>query len=134
QRARHVVEDLALQLLAADARPLILRSELAQRGRSQVVGVVVGGASCGDAALVLEQLAQKLQRPRRRGDELLRVLAEAQPERQVGPRLEQVLPGGELVAERLVMLRPAEQVGLVGAVAGSDRSVRPGQAPLRWLV
>src|SRR4051812_44755877 len=43
-------------------------------------------------------------------------------------------PRGEFVAERLVVLRASEQVGLVSAVAGGEGAVRPRHAPLRRLV
>src|SRR3954470_9667855 len=62
------------------------------------------------------------------------MLAEAQAENQIAPRLVEVLPGGQLVAERIRVLRPAEQVRLVSGVCRRKRAIRPGETPLRRLV
>ena len=42
QRARHVVEKLGLDLLAAEACPLVLADDLIEESRRQICAVLIG--------------------------------------------------------------------------------------------
>jgi hypothetical protein len=90
-------------------------------------------AASDDDFRVGQQLTDQLDRPRRRGDDDARVLAEAQTEHQHVPG-RRVAPGGQLVAPGEIVLRTAQPVRLVGREQCRDRTVRPGQAMQRRLV
>ena len=73
QRARHVVEQFAIQFLAAETRPLVAAHDLRQKGRRQMIGVI-GGAAAGDGdGRVGEQFANQFDRARRRRDDAARI-------------------------------------------------------------
>jgi hypothetical protein len=90
-------------------------------------------AASDDDFRVGQQLTDQLDRPRRRGDDDARVLAEAQAEHQHVPG-RRVAPGGQLVAPGEIVLRTAQPVRLVGREQCRDRTIRPGQAMQRGLV
>ncbi len=133
KRARHVVEDLGVELLPPEPGSLIAPHDLVEKGGRQV-GAVFGGRAAGHHDLrVGEQRADQLDRARRRRHDRARVGAEPQPEHQHVPR-GRIAPRRKLVAPGEIMLRTAQPVRLVGRVGRRNRAVGPGQAVLRWFV
>ena len=75
QRTRHVVEQFAIQFLAAESRPLIAPHDLREKGRRQMIGVIGGAAAGHRDRRVGEQFADQFDRARRRRHDAARILS-----------------------------------------------------------
>jgi hypothetical protein len=120
QGAFDVLDQLAEQLLAAQAGALVAKPHLLQRGLRQVRLVVPGGAAHGEHAAVVagQQLTQQRHRPRRGGDEHPGPFPDAQRRHQrLGPQLFEVDHRGHLVDPRPGQVGPAQPVRAIGRVA-----------------
>ena len=104
-----------------------------QEGWRQIGPVVVRRAARDRGGRIGDQLADDLDRLRRRGDDDARIRPKPQPEHQHVPRL-WIPPGGYFITPRGVVLRPPQALRLVGAVGCRNGPVRPGQPALGWLV
>ena len=62
------------------------------------------------------------------------MIAKAHPELQLIPCVPCIAPFCQFIAERGIVLRPAQLVRLDCIVKGADSAVRPCQAALGWLV
>ena len=89
QRAWRVVEQLGVELLPTEARPLVFADDLVEEPGRQIRPVFVGRAPRyrDVTAFAGEQFADQLGRPRRRGHHTARVTAQSQPELQHVPSL-----------------------------------------------
>lgn len=119
QRASGLVEQLRIDLLLAEGGAFVLAEDLVEEDVGQVRGVVVRAATGHDRAGVLltgarvfQQVADRAYRAGRGGDHDLRVLAQAQAEHQLVPRVG-VLPRSHLVGPGDVVLRSTKLAGVV---------------------
>jgi hypothetical protein len=127
--ARHVLQQLRVQLLAAEAGAEVLPDDPIEEGGRQVGAVLVGRAA-GDhdvATLAGDELADQLHRPWRRRGYRQRPAAQAEAEHRHVPRLGAVAPGRDLIREQGVVLRSSQAVWLLCAVERGDGAVRPGE-------
>ena len=95
------------------ARPSIARDDPLEEGFGEIGGIVESRAARDDRVLVLQQLLDDLDRPRRGGDHRLRTIAEAQAEQRLFESVG-MAPGRQFVAPELHMLLAAQPVGLLG--------------------
>ena len=138
QSCHAVLDDLALELLAADRGVGVAALHLGEEGRRQVGGVVGRARAVGDGGRVGQDVFQERNGTRRGGDDALRQRAQPQRELQVVPGPLGSAPLAQLVAPGGVELGPAQAVGIVGGedlrdcAAGPDQLV-PGDLELRAL-
>ena len=127
ERAGRLFHDLGEQLLSADRAALVARGDALQESLGEMM-VVVEGRTAGDSrVLVGDELLDQLDRARRRRDDRLRLVAEAQSEHRL---IEGVgmAPGREFVQPELHVLLAAQPVGLLGGKQLRHGAVRPAQA------
>ncbi len=134
--ARRVAKDLRVQFLPAEPGAFVASAQPGKRalGQALVLERVAGGDD--DAVillLALDQLQDQRHRSRRRRTEELGVLAEPQPEQELIVGLA-IAPARDLLAERHVMLRPAQPVGLLGTETAKDGVVGETQFCKRAVV
>ena len=127
------IEDLGLELLAAQPGPLVHGGDLGDELGCQVPGVGEGGLLRQSGGGLAEDPPQQLDGPGGGGDDRPGLLAEAEAEQDGLPHPLRVLPGAELVAPEPVELQPAGPLGLVGRQADRDGAVGPGQPALGGL-
>src|SRR5258706_11646982 len=113
-------------------QPLVWRT-VRSNSEPRIQPIVVGRAARDHRGGVGDQLADDLDRLRRRGDDDARIRPKPQPEHQHVPRL-WIPPGGYFITPRCIVLRPPQALRLVGAVGCRNGPVRPGQPALCWLV
>ena len=121
EQAFHRREQLALKFLPTEPRAAERAHHLSKELVGKVKGVVERRPSCDhDATAGLVGLSDQsfhdLNSLRRCGEEQLWEVAESEVELQLIQCLLSARPGCELVAPCLVMLRPAEPLGLFGGV------------------
>ncbi len=124
QRVGALLDDLAVDLLAAEPRAGIARQHLVEEGGRQMRGVGLRGRARHRRARVGDQPLDQRDRPRRGGDELARARAQPQAELQHVEGRVGVAPLGELVAPGGVELRPAQLLGVLGRERVGHRAVR----------
>ena len=119
------IDQLAVQLLPADDRALVLLKLLEERVGQ--VRLVVERRSAHDDPLVLRrgQLADDVARLGRRGPQHLRRRAEAHAHHRHVPHVLRVHPRGQLVEPATAVLRPAQPLRLLGREA-PDRADAAG--------
>jgi hypothetical protein len=120
-----VGQDLGFDLLPAEAGAGVLSQDLLEELRRQVVCVFERVADRRDDVRLALELAQERQRPRRGGDDALRI-SPAQAELQVVPGVVEIFPVGQLIHPYTVVLRTAQRSRLVGRVGGGQGAVGPG--------
>ena len=123
-----VLDDLAIDFLAAEARAGVARQHLLEKGRRQMRGVGPRGRARHRGARIGEQPLDQRDRPRRGGDELARTLPQPQAELQHVEGRVDIVPLGELVAPGGVELRAAQLLGILRGkrISRRRRSATPG--------
>ena len=93
----------------------------------EMVDVVEGRAAADDRQRIGDELLDQLGRPRRGGDDRLRLGAEAQAEQRLVEGVGGTFPRRQFVQPQLFMLLAAQPVRLFGREQQRDGAVRPGE-------
>src|SRR6202022_328197 len=133
QRTRHIVEQLAVQFLAAEPGALVFFDDLLEERAGEVGAIFVARAAGHDAGRVAHQIADQFRGPWRRRYHGTRGGPGPDAEHQHAPGLG-IAPGAELVAPCCIVLRSAQTFRLIGRIGRRDRTVGPRQPALAGLV
>ena len=131
QRVGAVLDDLAVDLLAAEPRAGIARQHVLEKRRRQMQRVRPRARARHRGRRIGDQPLEQRDRPRRGGDHLPRPLAKAQPELQHVEGRFGMAPLGELVRPGGMELRAAQALRILGGKRLRHRAVAPFDAPAR---
>ena len=132
QRVGALLDDLAVDLLAAEPRAVIARQHVIDESRRQIDRHWRCVPACVTAVRRIgDQPLDQRDRPRRGGDHLPRPLAKAQSELQHVEGCFGMTPLGELVRPGGGKLRAAQALRIFRRKHLRDRAVRPFQPPAR---
>jgi hypothetical protein len=133
--ALDVVDQLALELLAADPRAAVAPAQFRDRVGREVGGVVERRAARHDhrAVVARHKLAQQRDRTRRRGHHHLRASDAQRRHQRFVPGLG-VAPHGELVTPRARQVGATDPLRALGAVGIDDAAVCEADLPVGLVV
>ncbi len=131
QRVAALLDDLAIQLLAAEQRAAVAADHRVEERHRQVPCIVPRRGARDRGRRIGNQPLEKRDRPRRGRDDLPRPLAKAQPELQHVEGGVGVAPLGEFVAPGGRELRAAQAFGIFGGKRLRHRAILPFQAAAR---